>query len=74
MPANQATLNRLEVVLARLETVAVKLGIDSPAKRGHVQSSADILSLVERLEAAAAKIEQQSSGGVGKCISNPNIV
>lgn len=74
MPANQATLNRLEVVLARLETVAVKLGIDSPAKRGHVQSSADILSLVERLEAAADKIEHQSSGGVGKCISRPNIV
>ena len=74
MPANQATLNRLEVVLARLETVAVKLGIDSPAKRGHVQSSADILSLVERLEAAADKIEQQFSGGVGKCISRPNIV
>ncbi|CAH3018732.1 unnamed protein product [Porites evermanni] len=65
MPANQATLNRLEVVLARLETVAVKLGIDSPAKRGHTQSSADILSLVERLEAAADKIEEQSSGGVG---------
>ena len=74
MPANQATLNRLEAVLARLETVAVKLGIDSPAKRGHVQSSADILSLVERLEAAADKIEQQSSGGVGKCTSRPNIV
>lgn len=74
MPANQATLNRLEVVLARLETVAVKLGIDSPAKRGHAQSSADILSLVERLEAAADKIEQQPSGGVGKCISRPNIV
>lgn len=74
MPANQATLNRLEAVLARLETVAVKLGIDSPAKRGHAQSSADILSLVERLEAAADKIEQQSSGGVGKCISRQNIV
>lgn len=65
MPANQVTLNRLEAVLARLETVAVKLGIDSPAKRGHAQSSADIQSLVERLEAAADKIEQQSSGGVG---------
>ena len=74
MPANQATLNRLEVVLARLETVAVKLGIDSPAKRGHVQSSADILSLVERLEAAADKIEQQSSGGVGKSILRQSIV
>ena len=74
MPANQATLNRLEAVLARLETVAVKLGIDSPAKRGHVQSSADILSLVERLEAAADKIEQQSSGGVGKSILRQSIV
>ena len=68
MPANQATVGRLEAVLARLETVAAKLGIESTPKKGSAHSEADIRSLVERLEAAADKIEQQSSGAEGKCI------
>ena len=63
MPANQATLSRLEAVLARLETVATQLGIESVPKKGTVHTTADIKSLVERLEAAADKIEQQSSQG-----------
>lgn len=65
MPANQATMGRLEAVLARLETVAAKLGIESTPKKGSAHSEADIRSLVERLEAAADKIEQQSSGAEG---------
>lgn len=69
MPANQATLSRLEAVLARLETVAAKLGIESVPKKGTAHSTADIKLLVERLEAAVEKIEQQRSlGAEGKDI------
>ena len=69
MPANQATLDKLEAVLARLETVASKLGIESVPKKGGAQSAADIQALVERLEAAADKIEEQSTPGTeGKYI------
>ena len=69
MPANQATLGRLEAVLARLETVAAKLGIESVPKKGSAQSAADIQALVERLEAVADKIEHQSTpGAAGKYI------
>ena len=70
MTSNQATLNRLEAVLARLETVAAKLGVEIVTKEGSLQSEADMWSLVRRLEVAADKIEQQSSpGGEGTSIS-----
>lgn len=65
MPANQATLGRLEAVLARLETVATKLGIEGTPKKGSTQSAADIQALVGRLEAAADKIEQSTPGAEG---------
>lgn len=65
MPANQATLGRLEAVLARLETVATKLGIEGTPKKGSAHSAADIQALVERLEAAADKIEQSTPGAEG---------
>lgn len=69
MPANEATLGRLEAVLARLEVVAAKLGVEGSFKKGSLQSASDIKALVERLEAAADKLEQQSvSGGEGECI------
>lgn len=68
MPANEATLVKLEAVLTRLETVAARLGIEGVPKKGTSgHSRVDIQKLVERLEAAADKIEQQSSpGGGGK--------
>ena len=68
MPTNQATLSRLEAVLARLEVVTVKLGVEGAFyKKGSSHSAADIKSLVERLEAAADKLEQQSAlGGEGE--------
>lgn len=66
MPANQATLGRLEAVLARLEVVAAKLGVEGSFKKGSSQSSSDIKALVARLEAVADKLDQQSaSGGEG---------
>ncbi|KAL9958008.1 hypothetical protein ACROYT_G034969 [Oculina patagonica] len=66
MPANQATLGRLEAVLARLEVVAAKLGVEGSFKKGSSHSAADIKALVERLETAADKLEQQSAlGGEG---------
>lgn len=69
MPANQATLDRLEALLARLEVVAAKLGVEGSFKKGSSQSASDIKVLVERLEAAADKLEQQStSGGEGEYI------
>lgn len=69
MPANQATLDRLEALLARLEVVAAKLGVEGCFKKGSSQSASDIKVLVERLEAAADKLEQQStSGGEGEYI------
>lgn len=69
MPANQATLGRLEAVLARLEVVAAKLGVEGSFKKGNSQSSSDIKALVSRLEAVADKLDQQSaSGGEGDCI------
>lgn len=69
MPANQATLGRLEAVLARLEVVAAKLSVEGSSKKGSLQSASDIKALVERLEAAADKLEQQSvSSGEGECI------
>lgn len=71
MTSNQATLNRLEAVLARLETVATKLGVEIVTKEGSLQSEADMWSLVRRLEVAADKIEQQSSPdgeGFGKIV------
>lgn len=69
MPANQATLGRLEAVLARLEVVAAKLGVEGSFKKGSSQSASDIKALVERLEAAADKLEQRSaSGGEGEYI------
>ena len=63
IPVNQATLGRLEAVLARLEVVAAKLGIEGSFKKGSFQSASDIRALVERLEAAADKLEQQSASG-----------
>lgn len=71
MPANQATLDRLEAVLVRLETVAAKLGIGSVPTKGsaRLRSVADIQALVERVEAVADKIERQSTPGTeGKYI------
>lgn len=69
MPANQATLDRLEALLARLEVVAAKLDVEGSFKKGSSQSASDIKVLVERLEAAADKLEQQStSGGEGEYI------
>lgn len=69
MPANQATLGRLEAVLARLEVVAAKLGVEGSFKKGSSQSSSDIKALVARLEAVADKLDQQSaSGGEGNCV------
>ena len=71
MPSNQATLGRLEAVLARLEVVAAKLGVEGSFKKdsSQTQSASDIKALVDRLEAAADKLEQPSaSGGEGKSI------
>lgn len=69
MPANQATLARLEAVLSRLEVVASKLGVEGSFKKGSSRSASDIQALVERLENAANKLDQQSaSGGEGKYI------
>lgn len=65
MPANQATLNKLEAVLVRLELVADKLGqAESSIQKGG--SQADIQALVERLEKAAGKLEQLKSGKIGE--------
>lgn len=65
MPANQATVSKLEAVLARLEVVADKLGAtESSVKKGSAQ--ADIQSLVERLETAAGKLEQMQSASTGE--------
>ena len=65
MPANQATLSKLEAVLARLELVADKLGLaECSFKKGGTE--ADIQALVERLENVAGKLEQLKSGASGE--------
>lgn len=65
MPANQATLSKLEAVLARLELVADKLGlVECSIKKGGTE--ADIQALVERLENVVGKLEQLKSGASGK--------
>lgn len=67
MNASQAMFGRLESVLERLEAVATKLGFEIlPKKGGNLENDADMLSLVQRLEIVADKIEKQlSSGGEG---------
>lgn len=65
MPANQATLSKLEAVLARLELVADKLGLaECSIKKGRTE--ADVQTLVERLENVAGKLEQLKSGASGE--------
>lgn len=65
MPANQATLSKLEAVLARLELVADKLGLaECSIKKG--ETEADVQALVERLENVAGKLEQLKSGASGE--------
>ena len=65
MPANQATLSKLEAVLARLELVADKLGLaECSIKKGGTE--ADIQALVDRLENVAGKLEQLKSGASGE--------
>lgn len=65
MPANQATLSKLEAVLARLELVADKLGLaECSIKKGGTE--ADVQALVERLENVAGKLEQLKSGASGE--------
>lgn len=65
MPANQATLSKLEAVLARLELVADKLGrAECSIKKGGTE--ADVQTLVERLENVAGKLEQLKSGASGE--------